>query len=266
MALQATPENLQGKPKIHFRKGDFDAAIWTYGYDIQIEKAVRCPCEGVDGNPQFDCNNCQGVGYFFINPIQTIGLMTGINKSTEQKDWSAEMIGTMSLSVRDDDTNIQEKVAFYDRVTLLKKRAGEATPHGFFSETLRIRESNEGNKFVFLTYTPFEIIDVFYYVSSNQPLQRITEYNIKEDNKYVLELPNLPEIQNGVISVRYKHYVEYHVIDLPHEIRFSTENGKGGRLETITLPTNAICRRAHLLNVERANYNGSGIIDNTYKE
>lgn len=264
MTLKATPENLQGKPQPDFRKSDFDAAIYKYGYDIIIDKAVRCPCEGRDGNSLSDCQNCQGTGFMYINPISTVGLITGINRNSEQKSWSVELIGTLSLTIRDNIENIQEKPAFHDKVTLIKKRSDQAIPYGFHSEVLQIRDNGLGSKFAFLTYKPQEIIDVWYYTASNQALTRVTDFNIKVDNPYIVEFPSLPTVSNESITVRYKHYLQSIVIDLPHEVRFSTEVNKNGRLDTITLPTNAICRKVDIVQVERPDYDGSGIISNTY--
>lgn len=266
MVLKATPENLQGKPQPDFKKSDFDAAVYKYGYDIVIDKAVRCPCEGESGGgiALSSCQNCKGTGFFYINPISTIGLITGINRNSEQKSWSVELIGTLSLSIRDNIDNIQEKPAFHDKVTLIRKRSDQAIPYGFHSETLQIRENGEGDKFSFLTYKPQEIIDVWYYTTSDSPLTRVTEFNIKEDNPYVVEFPNLPTVSNETITVRYQHYLQSIVIDLPHEVRFSTEINNNGRMETITLPTNAICRKVDIVQVERPDYDGTGIINNTY--
>jgi hypothetical protein len=266
MTLQATPENLQGKPNISFRKDDFDSAIWKYGYDIKIDKAVICPCQGVDGNHLFGCQNCLGTGFFYINPIETIGLITGINKDTKYKEWSRELVGTISLSIRDNETNIQEKPAFFDRVTLIKKREGQATPFSVHSETLTIRDNGNGGKFIFLTYKPHEVIDIFYFKGQNEKHGRITaNYSINENNEYVIDFSSLPvDLTNGVVTVRYKHYVQYNVVDMPHLIRFSSKKGQGGRLETQTLPIQAVCRLVHIVQAERANYDGTGIQDNSY--
>jgi len=266
MALKATPQNLLGSPQVEFKKELFDETIWAKGYSIRIEKAYRCPCEGKTGNPLSSCQNCQGTGYFYINPIDTIGLITGINHNTEYKEWSVQNIGTISLSIRDNESNTQEKISFYDRVTLLSRGASQASVFGYHSEVLEIKDNGLGGKFVYLTYKPIEIIDSFYFVASSQALVKVDDFNIKADNPYIVEFPTLPSVSNGVITIRYKNMIQYHCLDLPHETRYSTVKNSNGRLDTITLPTNAICRRAHLVQVERPDYDGTGIIDNTYLE
>jgi hypothetical protein len=262
--LKATPENLVGKPQVSFKKGEFDAAIWKHGYYIQIEKAHRCPCEGTDGISKFNCQNCHGTGYFWINPIETVGLITGVNKNTEYKDWSIELIGTIALSVRDNNNNDWEKVSFYDKITLISRSETQIKPFAYYTEVLRIRTDNVGNYFVFLTYKPQEVISIFKFVSESEPLERITDFTQNEDNEYVIDLNGIVCGVNGVISVRYKADIQYIVLDLPHEVRHTTKKGTGNRIESQSMPIQAICRRTHLTQVERKNYDGTGIQDNSY--
>ena len=271
MALKTTPQNLTYQPVVEFRKDDFDSAVWNKGYSIIIEKSLRCPCEGEDGNPLSDCQNCHGTGYFFINPIETIGLISGINRNTQFKEWSVELIGTISLTVRDLTTkkgNVVgdlERIAFYDRITLKPRNAEQIDVFGYHSEVLKIRDDGGGNKFVFLTYKPQNILDVFYYTASSSPLTKFSGSVISTNNPYVLMLPDIPSTVK-IVSVRYKHWLQYHVIDLPHEVRHSTKKDKNGRFQTINMPINAICRRAHLVQVQKPNFDGTGIQNNTYTE
>lgn len=265
MAIQSTPENLSGKFSVSFKKDEFDAAIWKHGYKIRVEKSHRCPCEGVDGVPLFNCQNCHGTGYFWINPIETISLITGINKTTEYKDWSVELIGTIALSVRDNNDNDLEKVSFYDKVTLIERSKKQIKPFSCHTEVLKIRNDGFGNYFVFLTYSPQEIISIFEFISPTEKLNRITDFNISDTNNYVVELPNISCSENAVISIRYKADIQYMVLDIPHEVRHTTKIGVGGRVESQSMPIQAICRRVHLTQADRKNYDGTGIQDNSYQ-
>ena len=130
-AIEVTPPNLAQQPTIEFRKKDFDAAVWLKGYRVFVEKAVRCPCEGQVKNALSSCTNCHGVGYFFINPIETRALMTSINRDTRFKEWSLELMGNLSISLRDDGI---ENLSFYDKITFFEK-------FGFHSEVLEIRNA-----------------------------------------------------------------------------------------------------------------------------
>lgn len=263
MVLQATPTSMNGKPQVSFRKDEFDALIWKHGYKIRVEKAHRCPCEGIDGTPKFSCQNCQGTGFFWIDPIETIGLITGINKNTEYKDWSVELIGTISLSIRDLGTNDEEKVSFYDKVTLLQRSASQVKPFAYHTEILKVRDDGTGNKYVFTTYKVQSVLSMFKFVAVDEKLQRVTDFTVSTTNPYVIDLGNSVYCEDEVISIRYKADIQYTVLDLPHEVRHTTKNGKGNRFDTQTMPIQAVCRRVHLTQADRKNYDGTGILDNT---
>lgn len=259
-SIDVTPPNLAQEPKIEFRKNSFDAAIWLKGYRVFVEKAVRCPCEGQIKNALSSCTNCHGVGYFFINPIETRALMTSINRDTKFKEWSLELMGNLSISLRDD---LVENLSFYDKITFFEK-------FGFHSEILTIRDAGvpDNQNFVFLVYRPVEILDVWVFNGSANPLVRITsdQYEINPNNPYVLNIniTTPPDNFNGVVSVRYRHEVQFNVIDIPHEIRTSNIRDTDGRLTRIDLPINAIARRSHLLLAEIPNFNGTGVQNNSY--
>jgi len=264
MALKRTPPNLAGQPNVSFRKNDFDATIWNKGYPILVEKAVRCPCSGADGNALSNCTNCLGTGFFYINPFETRAIATGINAETKDKEWSVEKMGTISLTVIDDNDEL-EKLSFFDRVTLKKLRNDTADIYGLFTEKLDVRESNDNDFFVFLTYKPVEIIEIWAFVSPFSPLVLVDKalYSIKPENPYVVVFDSSVTFDNNMVSVRYKHDIQYHVIDVPHEVRYSLKTDFNGAEEHVTLPIQAVARRVHF--IPRANYDGTGIINNSYR-
>ncbi len=259
-SVQQTPPNLIYEPTIEFRKNSFEAAVWLKGYWVFIEKAVRCPCEGKIKNALSSCTNCYGVGFFFINSMRTRALVTSINKDTRYKEWSPELIGNISVSVRDD---LKENLSFYDKITFYEK-------FGYHSEVLPIRNSGQepSQAFVYLVYRPVEILDVWVFDGSENPLMRLTtaEYETNPNNPYILNIniTTPPTNFNNVIAVRYRHQVQYNVIDIPHEIRASNVTNTDGQLVRIDLPVNAIGRRSHLLLAERPNFDGTGIQNNSY--
>lgn len=256
--VSQTPPNLVGQPSVEFDKNGFEAAIHNKGYNIVIEKALRCPCESDETSNLSSCTNCQGHGYFYINPISTWAIITGINSETKYKEWSTEKLGSVQVTVRDDGA---ENLSFYDKITFIKKYAEH-------SERLSVKNLN-GQDFVFPIYKVSEIVDVFIFEDSDSPLIKLdpSEYNIKIDNSYVIEL-NIgaaPTNFNGSISVRYKHEIQYNVIDIPNEVRMSKIINDDGAEEIIDLPVNAIARRAHLLINDKPNYDGTGLQDNSYQ-
>lgn len=254
--ITATPPNLIGQAQVNFRKNDFEALIHTKGYDILVEKALRCPCEKKGQSPLSSCQNCHGSGYFFINPLKTRAIITGINVDSQYKDWSAERIGNVSLTVRDDN---KENLSFMDKVTLLGK-------HSIFSENLTIRSTNDDTgRFVFTTYKVGEIMAIYAFDSATKPLTKLDKdkYSLSTANKGVINIDTDAAPTNGMLSVFYRHEIQYNVIDLPHEVRASYIRDRDGREQRISLPMNAVARRSHFLLGEGINFSGNGTQNNS---
>lgn len=258
---KSPPANTIATPSPQFEKQLFDAAIWQKGYDCYVEKAIECPCRGDAENhsPVPSCQNCGGIGWVFINPVQTIALITGVNRDTKYKQWSQELIGNVSISLRD-----VEQAGFMDRITLLNETA-------IFSEVKKIKSIQEGletSYFTFLSYEIKQIEDVYTYKGNSVKLNRVNPdlYDINQENKACLLIDSdvIPNSTNNTISVRYKHPVQYHILDIPHIIRSSTVTNGVGAIEKIKMPNQYVARLAH--NVLRPLFDGTGIIDNSFEE
>lgn len=254
---EAPEQSLYGQPQVSFRPNDFDSVIWAHGYDIICEKAIRCPCQGNSGSPLPDCQNCHGFGYFFVNPRRTKALVTGLNRNTQYVQWAPELMGTAAITVRDEDKDF---LSYFDRVTVEDEYAS-------FTEMLVAREMIGDEVAVFLSYAPIEdgIVAVYTFKDSESPLIKLdpSVYEIVPENPYCLRFApgNVPP-ETGV-SVLYKHRVEYHIIDMPHEIRASLgKDKKSGQFQILKMPIQGVGRRTHLIDMQRPNYDGSGIIYN----
>lgn len=249
--------DMYGQPQVYFRPKDFDAAIWSHGYDITCEQAIRCPCQGASGAPMPDCQNCHGSGYFYVNPIQTRALITGLNRITQYVQWAPELMGTAAITVRDTD---KELISYLNRIVVNDEYA-------WFTELKVAHTMVDDIVAVFLSYAPIDIVAVFLYMGADVPLYKLdpTVYEVSPNNKYCVQFAagNVPE--GAGVSFLYKHRVEYHIIDAPHEIRASMQaNKQSGALEVIKMPLQAVGRRSHLIDMQRPNFDGSGLIFNDY--
>ncbi len=261
--MKQTPPNLIGQPYVPFRPTDFDAVIWNKGYALKIEKAVACPCRGTDGSPLSDCENCYGLGYFYINPFDTRAIMTSLNSETKLKEWSLEKLGTVSFTLMSEYSD--GKVSFNDRFTLTSVNEDSPTPFASVSEVRQIQET-ETEKFVFLTFMIKEIMEVWSFNLSSSLLTRIDPslYSLSDENPYVLKLDPTVNPTNNVVSVRYKHLLQYIVVDIPHEVRSSLVRDDNGADKTIELPNQFVAKRINF--AAKGDYNGLGLLDNSYKE
>lgn len=255
---QSSP-NLIGQASPEFDLNSFEAALWSKGYSVTVEQAFKCPCRTNSNQPLTDCKNCLGTGWIFVNPVKTKALITSINKDTKYKSWSEELIGTVSASLM-----YKDGISFMNRITLVNNSKIENKSK--YSDTVRIRDI-DADPFVFLAYKPIDVLSVYAFNGSDKALVKIPEgsYSISPTNDYVLDIDydfsSMPDF-NGYLTVLYSHELQYHVIDIPHDVRNSYIKNEDGQEEQINLPVNAYARKAQNV-FDISNRDGSGVIDNS---
>jgi hypothetical protein len=201
-----------------------------------------------------------GLGWVFINSYETRALITSLNKNTQYKYWSPELVGTISVTLMAKDNN---KLSQMDKITILGK-----TSH--ISEVLKLRTktvSNVDEDFVFLSYRPIEILSVYLFNGSTSKLTKLqpSQYSINSLNPYVLDLSDsitYPTNYNNSVSVHYSYEVQYNVVDLPHDMRASVKKNDYGQNEDFNLPIQAIARLAQDALGIVPNRDGTGLQDN----
>lgn len=252
----AIPPNRIGTPRVDFKANDFETLIWDKGYDVLVYKGVRCPCNKGREGALSTCQNCLGLGWVFINPLHTKAIITSINKNTKYKYWSPELTGTVAVTLRN-----SERLSNMDKIVLSDRTS-------VYSELLQEMEESGGQKFVFTSYPISSIEEVFLFNNTDSKLKKVSdsEYSISGGNPYVLKLNILeyPENFNDIVSVRYKHNIQYNVVDLPHDVRFSIELDPNGKNQPLELPIQAIAQKSEFLTGDSVKYDGTGILDNSY--
>lgn len=244
------PPDLNFTPDIEFQSKEFEAALYKKGYDVSVEKAIKCPCQSKGGAPLPSCQNCHGIGWIFINPIKTKALVTAINDTTQYKAWSVENINKMNVTVRDVDS-----LKYFDRITFI----GDTQE---LSENKAVRISSTKEAFSFLSYKIEEILVIFKYTTDDQKLRRIVkgEYTVK-GSKVIF---NDGIVSDGeMVSFTYKFYPQYLVLDIPHQLRGSNRFDDNGNMEYFRLPMKAVVQRAHTV-IDTADFNGDGTVYNDW--
>lgn len=244
------PPDLTYTPNIEFQAKEFEAAIHKKGYDVTIEKAIKCPCQSKGGSPLPSCQNCHGVGWIFVNQIKTKALITSINDTTKYKAWSVENMNRINITVRP-----VNGLKYFDRITF----TGDINE---ISENIYVRTSSTGKHFCFLSYRVEEILVIFKYKGDDQKLEQIdkTKYTV-EDSKVIFDDGIVTE--NTSISFTYTFYPQYLVLDIPHQLRGSNRLDNNGNMEYFKLPIQAVAQRSHTI-MDVTNFSGDGVIYNDW--
>lgn len=241
----AKPPELFGVPRVDFWNPDFDVLIWNKGYNVMLEKAIPCPCSRKVNYPQSACQNCLGTGWIYTNPVNTKAVIQSINKSTKYKDWSQELVGTVSVTIEN-----RFQLSFRDRLTIIDSVSTD-------SEVQLVRKF-EDHLFLYTIYPIKEIDFIFKYEGNEIPLKKLSQYTVEE---------NIIHFEDGVIqegdsiSIRYKHNLQYVIVDINHDIRNSYLLDHSSREEQNKLPVSAIAKKLHYIH-DNVSINGPTVIDN----
>lgn len=241
-----TPANVV-HPRVGWRVDDFEELIQSQGYDVYIDRAMRCPCvDKATGQALSTCKNCLGRGWFFVDRTETRIIAQHMDSKKRYMEWSEVNLGTASFTTKGSD-----KLGFMDRVILLQLQE-------FYSEIIR-PQMFEGELLAYPVYEPIDITNIFLYVGDYTKLQPISpELYTVDKNKIVFsqELLNVVPVDdmnqkspNISISMRYSHYPVYHVIDVNRELMRVRESKLCGYDDEKLrqMPINVLARKAHYI-------------------
>lgn len=256
---ETTPEEILVNHQPSFNKQEFDDAIFHKGYQIYLEKCLKCPCRiAANQQPLPGCYNCGGTGWVFINKKSTRAVIQSMNRQTKFQNWTAEDRGTVSVSLRDDD-----KIAWMDRVTILDLM-------GTHSEVLKLKKFGDRNVWTGKAiYYPLSIEHIFLFAGSEKPFAKLTTQEYEIQDSYVRVLRDLSGVQEPTISIRYQHNPQYHIIDITRE-----QMAQRGTLPADCdpndpvqnrlgwMPVHGVARRAHYI-MDIPDRFGESLFDNT---
>lgn len=251
-----TPPELTGQSQPKFNKQDFDEFVYDKGYQVHIEKALRCPCRiEANSQPLPNCKNCGGIGWFFIEKKSTRAALVAMNRTVKNTPWNETDRGTVSISLRDDD-----RIAFMDRITQLDLLSS-------YSEVCKLRWLE--NKLISgLIYNPKEVENVYLFEDASKKLYKLltTDY-VLDEYKIIVNLPR--DYEGFKISVRYRHNPQFHVIDITREQvanrgSLTPDNNLQDPISDRLgqLPVHGIARRAHYV-LDTPDLLGESLFDNT---
>jgi hypothetical protein len=253
ITTSSTPPNQFEKIDTQFKPNDFDRLVYDKGYEVVHENAIKCPCASTsNSSPLTTCQNCSGSGWVFFNSNKTRMVLQSMSLRTKYNDWSKENLGTITVTSRSIDP-----LGYMDRLTILSSEAiyTQILYPVLFKDQL----------FSFTVYDLIDIFEVFLFQASNLPLKRLhvgVDYFFEKGKNRVIFDKNL-NIENLTVSLRYKHYVQYMIVELSKEFRQSFGLDNLGRDKVNQYPFNGIARRSHYV-LDPQDIDGTGIIDNSY--
>lgn len=240
--VATTPPDLShGQPK--FREKPFNDAIFDKGYDIYLEKALRCPCRiTANKGALSNCFNCGGTGWVFINKKQTKAVIQSMNRQESNgKKWTEQDRGTSSVTLRSVDN-----IAFMDRLTLFHLKAN-------YSEILKLKQVSNGAYTCRTVYQVLDLDQIMLFKGSEDPLYRLNTNQYTITDHGIRVTMDLSALEEPTLTVRYSHNPQFHIIDITRE-NFLQKGGElncdpndPGYLKDTLLPQHAVARRAHYI-------------------
>lgn len=253
--VQQREPAITGGGRVDFDQNKFDVLIEQKGYDVIYRKAIQCPCKSRTNSSQSNCKNCGGIGFLWINPVQTKMVMQSMNVNPKYQEYGESLLGTVNISAREVD-----RLSKMDEITIQNAET-EST------QVLWL-EYNETDE-VYYTYTTNEIIETYYvafFEGTTNPLRKLepeTDYQI-EGRKITFQPAFIDSINtnDASIAIRYTHRPKYYIWEIGRDVMNSTVLTDGSE-KTINLPVNAIGMKADLVK-DLENYNGDRLFDNSF--
>jgi hypothetical protein len=238
-----------GGPKLNPK--NFIKSINSKGYNVTIEKAMRCSCVGkATGQGVPSCVNCFGVGWIWINKRETKLVMQSSSRDTQFRPWIEAEAGRVVFTAKPG-----EEIGYMDRIV-------NNDLISVYSQTVQLDELSRDAK---LVYPILEIKNAYLFKSLGEKHVAIDpDVDLTFDFDKV-ELVNLAldTGQNLSLSIRYTHRPTFHVIDIPRE-DVATERDRCDGMNVIQhLPVHVIARRAQFL-LDKSNSAGNGPEDNSF--
>jgi len=249
--------NIFQQANVKLRKNDFDAIIFNKGYDVFHDKFIKCPCQELKGANLPNCENCGGSGYVLVERVETRMVLQSMNLDTRYKEWSEEKLGMVKISALEKDI-----LSHMDRIIA---RRGVTISNEVLHPKLF-----KGNFFAPTIYQIIEPLKIFLFQGPKEklkPLTQETDFTFgKEEDKIIFsdEIRRLhDQKRQSVISIRYLHRPQFHVIDLVRDLMNSDIDSLETKLNiNVPFPIHAVGRRSHYV-LDKQNFNEDFIKDNT---
>lgn len=251
-----TQLNSSNKPTPRFYEQDFRDAIIKHGYDVFLEKSIKCSCKSRNSEHLSDCKNCGGSGYIFVNKEKTRMVVQSMSLNPKFENWGvygAEMSSITALP--------ENKLSYMDKITVL----GAVSE---YTEVLHPVKYDAVDTNLY-AYTIYPIIEVYFLGlfngSTNKliKLEKNVDFTITHGNKITINESLFPSGHEPRFSIRYSHNPAYYIWEMVRDTMLARLNL--GRVERqVEMPIHARAKRIDLFK-DVENYQGDRLVDNSFK-
>jgi hypothetical protein len=241
MARTLIPYQSVNGPRIDFKNGRFETLIDQKGYDVLWKRMVVCPCrKELTAQPQSECVNCRGTGYYYLSGVQIKALITNamLQKNFAQQ-WSEVLQGTVNLTVES-----EYKIGWMDSFAVLNAES-------VYSEVGIVKlQPNVGSFYVTTHYTPTTPLSLFRFLDVEASLQQIATTNVtigEVEGQPALLIADDNLTTDQQVTVLYEHHPEYLVIDILNDYRNTKIKDHEPVEKLARMPLRAMMKRKHLV-------------------
>lgn len=249
-----TPAVRQGQPipttkiRTQFKPEEFSRVINQHGYFVTWTKALRCPCNEVTTDqPDINCEECGGSGFYYTDPIPTRAIMTAMERNQRVYErFGAWVEGTSTCTVEP-----MYRLGYLDRIEMVDS----VMPHSeLFTKGNRrgIRSKLPANKDS-LRYRISRATALIWRNPQTQRSQRLEEgFHFAVDKngwiEWLFEGNELVE-DGQIVSALYEYHPVYLVMSHPHAFRDGVLEKKNPSPTVVSLPIQAIVKLDYLADI-----------------
>lgn len=235
------------KTRAQFRQIEFQRAILQHGYYIVWTKALVCPCiNSASGQAKINCEECDGSGFYYDDPIETRGIMTSLERNARQfEKFGAWVEGTATLTVEPmyrmghrDRVEMRDSVMVHSEVFTKGDRRGLRSKLPDLCDSLRYRVA----RITALLWKPE--------ATAATKLEEGYHFKVNGDGWIEWLTKGEELIADGTtLSAIYEYHPIYLVMSHPHASREATLETKVPQQTVLALPVQMLVKLDYLSDV-----------------
>lgn len=233
-----------GKTRADFRVVEFRRIIQQKGYPLIWRKALLCPCVNKETEQaRADCQTCDSSGFFYIEPLEIQGIMTGLEKKKDiYRNLGEWLEGSSMVTVepeyrlgyRDSVEMVHSLMVFNEWITKGNRRGARH----------KLPENHDACR-----YKVVNVLHMLYERAENDYvlLERGVHFDVTK-NGWIRWKGSALSIPDGTtFSVNYEFHPVWIVVTHPHSVRDTIIKFKQVNFTATALPLQAAVKLDYLI-------------------